>query len=132
MWWKSTDQLLRAYSAANNLRHFKPREFRSKDGLSGMPQIKAMLALDELRERFGHPLKIVSAYRSPEHNKAVGGATNSYHLKGLAFDISTEGWNEGDKLEFVVRAHQHQFMGFGFYDTFLHIDRRSTLTFWEG
>jgi zinc D-Ala-D-Ala carboxypeptidase len=132
MWWKSNEQLLRAYSAANNLRHFRPAEFCSKDGKSGMPQIKAMLALDELREQWGHPIKLVSAYRSPEHNKAVGGSPNSYHMKGLAFDVSTKGWNQGDKLEFVVRARQHQFMGFGFYRSFIHIDGRSKLTFWEG
>lgn len=35
----------------------------------------------------GKPLRIHSGYRSPELNKAVGGAPNSYHMQGLAADF---------------------------------------------
>jgi len=31
---------------------------------------------------------ITSAWRSPEHNRAVGGVPNSYHLHGRAIDIA--------------------------------------------
>lgn len=31
---------------------------------------------------------ITSAFRSPAHNKAVGGVPNSYHLQGRAIDIA--------------------------------------------
>lgn len=30
--------------------------------------------------------RVTSTYRSPAHNKRVGGVPNSYHLKGLARD----------------------------------------------
>ena len=41
-----------------------------------------------MRDRLGKPLIGRSAYRSPEHNRAVGGATRSKHLDGAAFDMA--------------------------------------------
>ena len=48
----------------------------------------ALDKLKALRDRLGKPLIVRSAYRSPEHNRAVGGATRSKHLDGAAFDIA--------------------------------------------
>ena len=48
----------------------------------------ALDKLQALRDRLGKPLIVRSAYRSPEHNRAVGGATRSKHLDGAAFDIA--------------------------------------------
>jgi len=36
----------------------------------------------------GKPLIVRSAYSSPEHNRAVGGAARSKHMDGAAFDIA--------------------------------------------
>ncbi len=44
--------------------------------------------LQALRDRLGKPLIVRSAYRSPEHNRAVGGAPGSKHMQGTAFDIA--------------------------------------------
>lgn len=38
-----------------------------------------------IAKRYG--LTITSGYRSPSHNAAVGGAPNSFHVQGLAFDF---------------------------------------------
>ena len=46
----------------------------------------ALDKLQALRDRLGKPLIVRSAYCSPEHNRAVGGATLSKHLDGAAFD----------------------------------------------
>jgi hypothetical protein len=32
--------------------------------------------------------QVTSTYRSPQHNRAVGGVANSYHLRGRAIDIA--------------------------------------------
>ena len=45
--------------------------------------------LDPLRERWGVPIYVNSGYRCPELNKKVGGAPNSYHLRGMAADITS-------------------------------------------
>lgn len=46
----------------------------------------ALDKLQALRDRLGKPLIVRSAYRSPEHNRAVGGATRSKYMEGAAFD----------------------------------------------
>lgn len=44
--------------------------------------------LDKVRELWGKPIGVNSGYRSPELNRAVGGAKNSQHIKGEACDIT--------------------------------------------
>jgi TP901 family phage tail tape measure protein len=46
--------------------------------------------------------QITSAYRSPEHNRSVGGAKNSDHMQGHAVDIGPLGAN----LDAAIRAFQ--------------------------
>lgn len=45
--------------------------------------------LDDVRLKFKAPIKINSGYRNTIVNTAVGGSPNSYHLKGLAADITS-------------------------------------------
>lgn len=46
-----------------------------------------MNRLDEIREGYGKPIYINSAYRCPKLNQAVGGVSSSYHQMGLAADL---------------------------------------------
>jgi len=48
----------------------------------------ALDKLQALRGKLRVPLIVHSAYRSPEYNRQVGGAKQSLHLQGAAFDIS--------------------------------------------
>lgn len=46
------------------------------------------MLLDKIREAYGEPIFINSGYRTPKHNKDVGGAANSQHLTGEACDFT--------------------------------------------
>lgn len=69
-------------------KHFKVKEFACKDG-SPIVFVDEYLAilLDILRETIKKPVIVTSGYRTPEHNKKVGGAKYSYHMRGMAADI---------------------------------------------
>lgn len=47
--------------------------------------------LQPLRNAYGKPIIVTSGYRSPELNKAIGGAKNSQHMRGQAADIKGSG-----------------------------------------
>ena len=111
--------------------HFKPSEFESKDGKpSPWPEVvdPALYALlEEIRAEFGAPICVNSGYRSPEHNKAVGGAPNSYHVKGQAADIRPRRHRDKGRFNYElgrlkVIANKKALGGVGFYPTFVHVD----------
>lgn len=54
-------------------------------------KITAEKLFEPLREHFGQPIRIISFYRCPALNKAVGGAKKSDHMLGKAIDV--EGTN---------------------------------------
>ena len=47
--------------------------------------------LQPLRDAMGEAIKIGSGYRCPQLNKAVGGVSNSQHMKGEAADLCIDG-----------------------------------------
>ena len=81
----------------------------------------AISQLQALRDRLGKPLIVRSAYRSPAHNRAVGGAPRSKHMDGAAFDIAM---TNHDPVAFEAAARAVGFLGFGFYPRsgFIHVD----------
>lgn len=90
--------------------------------------------LQELRDIVGKPFKINSGYRCPEHNKTVGGALMSQHVKGTAVDISTKGWSAAEKYALIQAAHRvYQVRGIGIYSSFIHLDvRKGEGKLWVG
>lgn len=56
--------------------------------------------LDPIREKFGHPIRISSGYRSPLLNSKVKGSSTSQHLKGEAADLVCE---DNGRLFTVIR-----------------------------
>lgn len=101
--------------------NFTPQEMACKGTGRLMIDPESMDCLQSLRDQVGKPLVIQSAYRTREHNKAVGGAAGSMHLAACAFDVSMKGH---DPHEFEEWARACGFTGFGFYPDqgFMHID----------
>jgi len=95
---------------------------------------RAWHSLDQLRHTLGHALYLNSATRCPDHNLAVGGARDSYHVKGQAFDIRLEGDTMSKirfiklEVELIYLAKSHGFNGVGIYPGFIHLDTRKTTT----
>ena len=110
--------------------NFSPAEIACR----GTGQIKlhpaALDRLQALRDRLGKPLIVRSAYRSPEHNRAVGGAKASKHMDGTAFDIAM---SNHDPVKFAEAARAVGFLGFGTYPRsgFIHIDLGPVRTWGE-
>lgn len=103
-------------------KNFKYGEFASKDGaLHNKLDIKAVNKLQQLRDGLGVPIIINSAYRSPKHNRNVGGASRSRHLQGDAFDIRVPGYT---RLQIANFARGLGFTGVSAYNTFTHVDTR--------
>ena len=102
--------------------NFSPAEIACRGTGKLLVNDPALDKLQALRDRLGKPLIVRSAYRSPEHNRAVGGATRSKHLMdGAAFDIAM---SNHDPVAFEAAARAVGFLGFGTYPRsgFMHID----------
>ena len=107
--------------------NFSPDEFDCK-GTGRIALDPASLdKLQALRTEIGKPFVIVSGYRSPEHNSAVGGVADSKHKEGIAFDVSMEGH---DRKAVFAAAERLGFMGLGKYATFMHMDTRPKPARW--
>jgi uncharacterized protein YcbK (DUF882 family) len=73
--------------------HFTRKEWASKDGVDVPKSLmknaqRQGFRLEQLRHRLGDkPLNGISYYRSPAHNAAVGGASESRHMQADATDF---------------------------------------------
>lgn len=120
-------------------RNFTQREFKSRDG-SKMPEdvlcnIKDLAdSLQVLRDFLGEPIRINSAYRSPEHNKAIGGVKSSQHILGKAADIKVKDIETKDLyliIDSLIVDGKMKEGGLGLYDTFVHYDIRGSKARWD-
>ena len=100
---------------------FSPAEIACRGTGAIKINTEAMDKLQSLRNRLGKPLIVRSGYRSPSHNRAVGGAPASKHMQGTAFDIAM---SNHDPVSFAEAARAVGFLGFGTYPRsgFMHID----------
>jgi hypothetical protein len=86
----------------------------------------ALDAIQRLREAMNAPLIIDSGHRCAIHNARIGGAPLSQH-KSLAFDVRLAGHAP---MVLRARARQCGFRGFGYGNTFLHLDVRARPAHW--
>ena len=109
--------------------HFKLSEMSCKDGSDKvMYSTDLMNKLEQLRAYGGFTITINSGYRSPAHNKKVGGATNSQHTKGTAADIVVK--KNGKTVSGKLICCLCQSLGFkviGYIsETAVHVDMRES------
>ncbi|TRU28921.1 MAG: hypothetical protein EWV92_08520 [Microcystis aeruginosa Ma_MB_S_20031200_S102] len=83
-----------------------------------------MRELEKIRTDYGKPIIITSGYRPEQINRAVGGVSNSQHIRGTAVDICPA---HGDVFEFQKWVDQHWYgaLGWGAKKGFVHIDCRN-------
>jgi uncharacterized protein YcbK (DUF882 family) len=111
------DKVGRSYKVSRN---FTLGELASKDGANIVLLHPALIiALQTIRDHVGKPIRVNSAFRSPTHNKAIGGASNSLHTLGLAADIVIVGMTP---MEVASLASDMGLGGIKAYPTFTHID----------
>lgn len=94
------------------------------------------LEFEFIRQLAGdEPLTVLSAYRTEEWNKKIGGAVSSMHPQGLALDIVNPALSV-KKLFNIVQARAEQpgsmIGGIGIYPSFVHFDCRKVLTLKSG
>ena len=80
--------------------------------------------LQKVRDHFGKPVVITSAYRTPSHNKKVGGTSNSRHLTGEAADFVVKGISPA-KVGYYLEKLGVSGIGIYVSSGFVHADVRN-------
>ncbi len=111
--------------------NFTVAEFACHDGtdtvlISG----ELVTLLQRIREHFGKPVTINSAYRTSTWNAKNGGAPKSQHLLGMAADITIAGVSPLTIAQYAEFL-QPKAGGIGVYQSFTHVDVRDARTRWD-
>lgn len=126
---------LKTMKLTNN---FHLNEFACRDGtpvpVELLDNVKTLAEnLQVLRDFLGEPLLINSGYRTPSHNKKVGGKPNSFHLKAMAADITCKSKTPKELkmiIEGLIREKKMKQGGIGLYPGFVHYDVRGEKARW--
>lgn len=131
---------IKAYSLAkdgeNSLSaNFRVKEFACKDGSDPIFVDSDLVdLLQKIRDHFGKPVNINSAFRTASHNaKQKKASRYSQHLYGKAADI----WLAGVSVD-TLAAYAETLLpnkgGIGRYytDNFVHVDVRANKSRWKG
>ena len=119
--------------------NFSRQEFDCKDGTivpnEFLPNVQELAEnLQVLRDYLGVPVRITgSGYRTPKHNKKVGGAKNSQHLTASGGDINADGFTPkqlAKEIEKLIKEGKMKEGGIGIYPNFVHYDIRGTKARW--
>lgn len=92
--------------------HYTRQEWASKDGTPVPRHLRKnaqrqAFNLERLRHALGDkPLGGLSYYRSPRHNAAVGGASQSRHMSADATDFSVETINRFGRTRFLNECYR--------------------------
>lgn len=119
--------------------NFQRSEFDCKDGTIVPEKYHGNLRelaenLQVLRDHIGVPVTVTgSGYRTPSHNKRVGGAPLSKHLTASAADINAKGFTPKqlyNQIEILIAEGKMKQGGLGLYAGFVHYDIRGQKARW--
>ncbi|MDR3207302.1 MAG: peptidoglycan-binding protein [Oscillospiraceae bacterium] len=110
--------------------HFRVGEFACRDGSDPvLLDDRLPPVLEDIRARCGaRPIAVNSGYRSPAYNQKVGGAAESYHMRGMAADIAVAGVTPNTVAAAAELALYAAGLdgGIGLYGSFVHVDVRES------
>ena len=111
--------------------YFNDDEFQCQCGRCGkginQMQDSTLRKLFNAREEAGTAFVITSAFRCPEHNRKVGGTSNSAHLRGHAVDIAATSSRQYFKILKALFAAGFTRIGYNRASKFIHADDDPTL-----
>lgn len=87
--------------------------------------------LQVIRDAAGAPITIISGYRCPARNAAVGGKDKSLHLQAAAADIKIKGMTSTQVhtlISKLIKDGKVYNGGLGVYNDFCHYDVRGEAT----
>jgi uncharacterized protein YcbK (DUF882 family) len=110
--------------------NFSLDEFASADGTAPSGEVLKNLTelaknLEVLRKHIGQPIRVTSGFRSKEYNRKVKGATNSFHVLGMAADIQVSKMSPeqvAKAIELLIKEGNMKQGGLGIYRTWIHYD----------
>ncbi len=119
--------------------NFSLDEFASADGTAPSGEVLKNLTelaknLEVLRKHIGQPIRVTSGFRSKEYNRKVKGATNSFHVLGMAADIQVSKMTPeqvAKAIELLITEGKMKEGGLGIYRTWVHYDVRGTKARWK-
>jgi len=131
------------------IRHFKAREFLTL-GASHyargrayrlntpppphyLPHIVAIAKVwDVIRRHVAAPIIVLSCYRAPAYNRAIGGVAGSQHLYARAADCTSRRVSPGTLYAEALHLRENRVFsgGLGLYPGFLHVDTRGRNATW--
>ncbi|MFV0432344.1 MAG: YcbK family protein [Alphaproteobacteria bacterium] len=100
-----------------NIKALFPYSYHELGGEGLKPE--AYEALNKIRISTNRRWDVFSGYRSAEHNKKVGGASNSQHVQGVAFDVRVP---MSRRAQFYKAAKAAGFTAYGWGNRTVHID----------
>lgn len=119
-----------AYVSKGNIKvseHFRLKELQCKDGTDlvkycpeTLEKIEQLRSLTQCKR-----VNVTSGYRTPAHNRAIGGASSSSHTEGYAIDCNFEGSKYSHK-QICCMAQDLGIRGIGYISsTAVHLDMKN-------